>query len=91
MWHELSGRGAVVPTDTLKSQEGPSVVYWSDGSIALYEGLCQNHLLLESIPYMNVQVLFEKAWALRRCGTDEITPICAIVSVHWGCFVCLNA
>jgi hypothetical protein len=24
----------------------------------------------------------------RRCGTDEITPICAVVSVHWGCFVC---
>jgi hypothetical protein len=29
-------------------------------------------------------------WTMRdrRCGTDEITPICAVVSVHWGCFVC---
>ena len=22
----------------------------------------------------------------RRCGTDEITTICAVVSVHWGFF-----
>ena len=22
----------------------------------------------------------------RLCGTDEITPICAVVSVHWGLF-----
>jgi hypothetical protein len=33
---------------------------------------------------MNLPII--TAVSMRRCGTDEITTICAVVSVHWGLF-----
>jgi hypothetical protein len=32
------------------------------------------------------QTMRDRRCGTRRCGTDEITPICAVVSVHWGLF-----
>ncbi len=64
----------VIVASSMDASTERIVGYLSDKKVSI------NVLCFQVFSHGNDQLL-SRSW---RCGTDEITPICAVVLVHWG-------